>query len=162
FTNKERDDESGLYYHGLRYYSCSLSRWISSDPIGLLGGCNAYCYVKNMPMRSVDLTGAQDHEPITLGSQPSTPPGAQQAAPSTSGTSQPEPGASTFTKPPATKPPTAATTSKTNEVLADLRKTTEPFIKILQFIEMAASLPNAVFGALTTSSSIDFPDCGPE
>jgi len=33
FTGKERDEESGLSYHGARYYSAGLSRWISVDPI---------------------------------------------------------------------------------------------------------------------------------
>ena len=29
FTGKERDEESGLYYHGARYYSSWLVRWAS-------------------------------------------------------------------------------------------------------------------------------------
>jgi RHS repeat-associated protein len=33
FTGKERDEESGLYYHGARYYAPWLARWISPDPI---------------------------------------------------------------------------------------------------------------------------------
>ncbi|WP_407655320.1 RHS repeat-associated core domain-containing protein [Aureispira anguillae] len=32
FTNKERDDETGLYYFGVRYYAAWLGRWTSSDP----------------------------------------------------------------------------------------------------------------------------------
>jgi len=33
YTGKERDDESGLYYHGARYYIPWLCRWSSPDPI---------------------------------------------------------------------------------------------------------------------------------
>lgn len=35
FTGKERDEESGLSYHGARYFAAWLGRWISSDPIGM-------------------------------------------------------------------------------------------------------------------------------
>ena len=34
FTSKEYDEESGLYYHGARYYEPRLSRWMSADPAG--------------------------------------------------------------------------------------------------------------------------------
>src|SRR5690554_7500689 len=33
YTGKERDEESGLYYHGARYYVPWLARWVSLDPI---------------------------------------------------------------------------------------------------------------------------------
>ncbi len=33
YTGKERDEESGLYYHGARYYIPWLCRWVSVDPI---------------------------------------------------------------------------------------------------------------------------------
>lgn len=33
YTGKERDEESGLYYHGARYYAPWLGRWVSTDPI---------------------------------------------------------------------------------------------------------------------------------
>jgi RHS repeat-associated protein len=35
FTGKERDAESGLAYHGARYYAPALARWTSCDPIAL-------------------------------------------------------------------------------------------------------------------------------
>src|SRR5205823_1053382 len=35
YTGKERDEESGLYYHGARYYSPWLCRWTTTDPIGV-------------------------------------------------------------------------------------------------------------------------------
>ena len=34
YTGKERDEESGLYYHGARYYAPWLGRWTSCDPAG--------------------------------------------------------------------------------------------------------------------------------
>jgi len=49
YTGKERDEESGLYYHGARYYAAWLGRWVSCDPAG--GGCSTplYCYVLDKP-----------------------------------------------------------------------------------------------------------------
>ena len=35
YTGKERDEETGLYYHGARYYACWLGRWTAADPVGL-------------------------------------------------------------------------------------------------------------------------------
>src|SRR5687768_9200842 len=32
YTGKEKDEESGLYYHGARYYAPWLARWTSADP----------------------------------------------------------------------------------------------------------------------------------
>ena len=34
YTGKERDEESGLYYHGARYYAPWLARWIAVIPQG--------------------------------------------------------------------------------------------------------------------------------
>ena len=33
YTDKERDEETGLYYFGARYYAAWLGRWISADPM---------------------------------------------------------------------------------------------------------------------------------
>src|SRR4029079_18338707 len=35
YSGKERDGESGLCYHGARYLSPWMGRWISCDPIGI-------------------------------------------------------------------------------------------------------------------------------
>ncbi len=59
FTGKEHDEESGLYYHGARYYASWLRKWVSCDPIGKEGGTNQYCYVVCNPMRFTDSTGLQ-------------------------------------------------------------------------------------------------------
>jgi RHS repeat-associated protein len=36
YTGKERDEETGLYYHRARYYLCWLGRWPSADPLGIV------------------------------------------------------------------------------------------------------------------------------
>ncbi len=59
YTGKERDEESGLYYHGARYYAPWLGRWTSCDPAGIVGGVNLYMYSRNKPIRFVDFTGKQ-------------------------------------------------------------------------------------------------------
>jgi len=62
YTGKERDEESGLYYHGARYYAPWLCRWISCDPIGLKEGVNLYSYVRNCPINMHDPNGTSGEE----------------------------------------------------------------------------------------------------
>jgi RHS repeat-associated protein len=57
FTGKERDEETGLYCIGLRYLSPWLGRWISPDPLSVVGGLNLYCYSENNPIRLFDASG---------------------------------------------------------------------------------------------------------
>ena len=57
YTGKERDDETGLYYYGARYYAAWLGRWVSCDPIVIAGGNNLYSYGGNNPLRFVDPDG---------------------------------------------------------------------------------------------------------
>lgn len=63
FTNKERDDETGLYYFGVRYYAAWLGRWTSSDPEDFVDGLNLYRYVRNNPVMLIDPDGTNS-EPI--------------------------------------------------------------------------------------------------
>ncbi|MFH0820479.1 MAG: RHS repeat-associated core domain-containing protein [Candidatus Peregrinibacteria bacterium] len=70
FTGKEKDDETGLYYYGARYYDPLIGRFISQDPL-LLGegdqslesvvanpqALNPYSYTFNNPVKYVDPTG---------------------------------------------------------------------------------------------------------
>lgn len=56
FTARENDG-TGLYYYRARYYSPSLQRFISEDPIGYLGGQNLYAYVNNDPFNYRDPLG---------------------------------------------------------------------------------------------------------
>ena len=46
-SQKCKDEETGLHYNRHRYYSPYVGRFISKDPIGLLGGFNTYVYAKN-------------------------------------------------------------------------------------------------------------------
>src|SRR5207237_8061376 len=59
FTGRENDG-TGLQYNRARYYSPTLQRFISQDPIGLAGGDNLYAYVGNSPMKFSDPSGLQD------------------------------------------------------------------------------------------------------
>ena len=60
--SKERDEESGFYYHGARYYAPWLGRWTNTDPIGVKAGINVYTYVRNNPIRRNDPLGTQERE----------------------------------------------------------------------------------------------------
>jgi RHS repeat-associated protein len=51
------DAETGLHYNWHRYYDPKIGRYISSDPIGLAGGLNAYLYARANPLRYIDPTG---------------------------------------------------------------------------------------------------------
>ncbi len=42
YSGKERDEATGLYYYGARYYAPWLGRWISCDPAGRVDGLNLY------------------------------------------------------------------------------------------------------------------------
>lgn len=57
YSNKERDNLTGLYDYGFRYYAPWLCRWISPDPLGIADGMNAYCMVHNNPVTYRDSTG---------------------------------------------------------------------------------------------------------
>ena len=57
FTAREYDQESGLYFYRARYYDPQVGRFISRDPIGLMGGLNLYAYARNNPVMRVDPRG---------------------------------------------------------------------------------------------------------
>ena len=59
YSGKERDEESGLYYHGARYYAAWLGSWISCDPISLGDYLNLYTFVRNAPLNMKDPSGRQ-------------------------------------------------------------------------------------------------------
>lgn len=59
FCGKERDDETGLYYVGARYYAAWLGRWTSSDPAGFVDGLNLFRYCRNNPVMLHDPSGTQ-------------------------------------------------------------------------------------------------------
>jgi RHS repeat-associated protein len=66
YTGKEKDEESGLYYHGARYYACWLGRWTASDPAGMVDGVNLYMYVRGNPVSGVDPSGNVTENPANI------------------------------------------------------------------------------------------------
>jgi RHS repeat-associated protein len=61
--------ESGLHYNRYRYYDPHAGRYISPDPIGVLGGLNPYGYSTN-PKRWIDPLGLLEVDPHTLNFTP--------------------------------------------------------------------------------------------
>lgn len=57
FSTKQFDADTGLGYWGYRYYSPTLGRWISRDPIEERGGPALYCFAGNEPVAAVDPLG---------------------------------------------------------------------------------------------------------
>lgn len=62
FTARENDG-TGLYFYRARYYSPTLHRFVSQDPIGFAAGDpNLYAYVGNSPLNFVDPLGLDGEE----------------------------------------------------------------------------------------------------
>lgn len=59
YSGKERDDATGLYYYGARYYAPWLCRWLSTDPAGAVDGPNLYAFVGGNPLNYNDNHGEQ-------------------------------------------------------------------------------------------------------
>ena len=59
YGGKERDEESGLNYHGARYYAPWLGRWMSPDPSGPADGLHLYRFGAGNPIRMADRSGLQ-------------------------------------------------------------------------------------------------------
>jgi RHS repeat-associated protein len=60
YVGKERDDESGMYYYGARYYSPWIARFISVDPLAAkYPNLSGYLYAYNNPIKMNDPTGME-------------------------------------------------------------------------------------------------------
>ena len=58
YSTKYREEESGFYYYGLRYFVPEIGRWLNRDPIGnFLAGVNEYPFVANNPCNQNDILG---------------------------------------------------------------------------------------------------------
>ncbi len=64
YTGKEKDNETGLYYHEARYYACWLGRWISCDPEI---STNLYVYAAGSPSKFIDPNGRAPAESPIVG-----------------------------------------------------------------------------------------------
>ena len=56
-AGKYHDWETGLYYYGYRYYSPSIGRWITRDPIEEGGGIHVNAFCLNAPVNLFDPLG---------------------------------------------------------------------------------------------------------
>ena len=56
YPGQYEDPETGLYYNRFRYYDPEAGRYISPDPIGLVGGLAQYAYVHD-PLGWTDASG---------------------------------------------------------------------------------------------------------
>jgi RHS repeat-associated protein len=62
YTGMARDEETGLNYHGARYYATWLGRWVSTDPIELYGEINLFTYSEQDPIGHLDTNGLETPE----------------------------------------------------------------------------------------------------
>ena len=65
YVGKERDEETGLYYYGARYYAAWLCRFVSVDPLQFkYPELTPFQYASNRPISRIDLDGLEAAEPI--------------------------------------------------------------------------------------------------
>ena len=57
FSTKYTDDETTLVYYGYRFYSPTLGRWLTRDPLGEDGGINLYAMLENNLIDFIDFLG---------------------------------------------------------------------------------------------------------
>jgi RHS repeat-associated protein len=57
FPGQYYDSETGLHYNYHRYYDPNTGRYLTPDPIGMVGGKNLFTYVYNNPINYSDPNG---------------------------------------------------------------------------------------------------------
>lgn len=61
YVGKERDEETGLYYYGARYYAAWIARFVSVDPLQhKYPHYTPYQYAGNKPISYIDLDGLEE------------------------------------------------------------------------------------------------------
>jgi RHS repeat-associated protein len=68
FSTKPYDPKTGLSYYGYRFYSPSIGKWTTRDPLGEYGDINLYRAMRNSAMNWVDPLG------FYIGQMPPMPP----------------------------------------------------------------------------------------
>jgi RHS repeat-associated protein len=63
FTERQLDEESGLYYYRARRYDCGKGRFLQRDPLESAVAANLYEYVKGRPTFATDPTGMEGAPP---------------------------------------------------------------------------------------------------
>ena len=64
YNGKERDEETGLYAYGMRYYAAWLCRFVSCDPLQhKYPNLSCFQYSSNNPITMIDLDGAEGVNP---------------------------------------------------------------------------------------------------
>ena len=66
FTGREYEPEIGLFFYRERYYSPSMGRFLSVDPISYGGGVNLYRYGQNNPIKWTDPFGLLEIQIIDI------------------------------------------------------------------------------------------------
>lgn len=63
YNGKERDEESGMYNYGMRYYSAWTCRFVSVDPLASkYSFYTPYQYAGNKPIIAIDVDGMEDKQ----------------------------------------------------------------------------------------------------
>ncbi len=66
YVGLEKDNETGLYVMGVRYFAAWLGRWTSADPIGIeADGPGLYNYTRGNPIAYTDPGGMKEEKPLT-------------------------------------------------------------------------------------------------
>ncbi len=71
YVGKERDDETGLFYYGARYYAAWLCRFVSVDPLQFdYPQLTPFNYAGNKPITHIDIDGMQSSGDEKITTQP--------------------------------------------------------------------------------------------
>jgi RHS repeat-associated protein len=65
-AGQQYDQGARLYYMRARYYDPQLGRFLSEDPIGVVGGLNLYAYAGNDPVNLWDPSGTSETGPGSM------------------------------------------------------------------------------------------------
>jgi len=73
YMGKERDECTGLYDYGARYYAPWLGRWLSPDPALFVDGLNLFAFVRGNPINTIDRDGHCGDKQSKSGKPPKSP-----------------------------------------------------------------------------------------